>query len=164
MVSPNPTTSRPSLIDFAGRAKWDAWNKAGRTWRDDRAAAERRYLEIANSLGWQQSVEDGESVTEELTAEELLEQPDDVEQLATDGTSFSANVSTMGQQGVVSDAADEETVHGLAIIGDPDKLNAFIASRSGVDLDVRDEYVSCLSKELYNSSPQTGIYSSSSRL
>ncbi|KAI0375287.1 ankyrin [Pilatotrama ljubarskyi] len=51
-VSPTPNTSKPSIFDFTGRAKWEAWRSAGETYKDRPADAESRYLEIAHSLGW----------------------------------------------------------------------------------------------------------------
>ncbi|KAK7064304.1 ankyrin repeat-containing domain protein, partial [Favolaschia claudopus] len=49
-VSPLPSTSRPSVFDFTGRAKWDAWTAAGKTY-STKAEAESKYLEIARSFG-----------------------------------------------------------------------------------------------------------------
>ncbi|KAG6332079.1 hypothetical protein ID866_7007, partial [Astraeus odoratus] len=44
-VSSLPQTSRPSIFDMTGRAKWDAWNNIGHTFGDRKAEAEKRYLD-----------------------------------------------------------------------------------------------------------------------
>jgi diazepam-binding inhibitor (GABA receptor modulating acyl-CoA-binding protein) len=38
---------RPGMMDFVGRAKWDAWNSVKGTMKDD---AMRQYIELINSL------------------------------------------------------------------------------------------------------------------
>ncbi len=40
-------SARPGLIDFAGKAKWDAWNKLKGTPQHE---AQEKYIELANSL------------------------------------------------------------------------------------------------------------------
>lgn len=45
-VGPN-TTSRPSLLDFVGRAKWDAWAKLGDMTQDD---AKVKYMAMIDEL------------------------------------------------------------------------------------------------------------------
>ncbi|KAG1686184.1 hypothetical protein DVH05_007111 [Phytophthora capsici] len=41
------TTSRPGMLDFVGRAKWDAWAKLGEMTQDD---AKLKYIEIIDKL------------------------------------------------------------------------------------------------------------------
>ncbi|KAF9022927.1 hypothetical protein BDZ89DRAFT_1070280 [Hymenopellis radicata] len=48
---PKPTTTRPGLLDWTGRAKWDAWDKLGGKDMDETEAQE-RYMEIAKGMGW----------------------------------------------------------------------------------------------------------------
>ena len=53
-VAQHPTSARPSILDPAGRAKWDAWSEAGRTFKGNDGAiqAEARYVAIATELGF----------------------------------------------------------------------------------------------------------------
>lgn len=41
------TTKRPGIIDFVGRAKWDAWNAVGSMSQED---AQKAYIDLVNSL------------------------------------------------------------------------------------------------------------------
>ncbi|EGZ23546.1 putative acyl-CoA binding-like protein [Phytophthora sojae] len=45
-VDPN-TTSRPGMLDFVGRAKWDAWSKLGDMTLDE---AKLKYIAIIDEL------------------------------------------------------------------------------------------------------------------
>lgn len=65
-VAPSPTTSRPGLLDFAGKAKWDAWSNTGKRYKTSQEAQD-RYIEIATSLGWQETVAKEATTTEEST-------------------------------------------------------------------------------------------------
>lgn len=51
-----PSTSRPSVFDFQGRAKFDAWQKLGSEERfegeDGQEKAKEEYLDEAKKLGW----------------------------------------------------------------------------------------------------------------
>lgn len=41
------TTKRPGMVDFVGRAKWDAWNALGSMSQED---AQKAYIDLVNSL------------------------------------------------------------------------------------------------------------------
>lgn len=41
------TSSRPSMVDFVGRAKWDAWNSLGDMSQEK---AQRDYIAIVDGL------------------------------------------------------------------------------------------------------------------
>lgn len=41
------TTKRPGMMDFVGRAKWDAWNALGSMTPEE---AQKTYIELVNSL------------------------------------------------------------------------------------------------------------------
>lgn len=40
-------TKRPSMVDFVGRAKWDAWNTLGTMTQEQAQSA---YVDLVNSL------------------------------------------------------------------------------------------------------------------
>ena len=139
-VAPSPTTSRPGLLDFAGRAKWDAWKSTGQTWRGREVDAEERYKTIAKSLGWtpgSSSTNDARQ-SSELTAEELLAR-DDLEP-SGEGGGLGAGVSTL--QSEVECATDESMFHRLALEGDAKALETFLNEHLSLNLDQFDDYVS----------------------
>lgn len=77
-VARSPTTPRPSLFDFTGRAKWDAWKETGDKYADldlgpGNANAEARYIEIARELGWS-----GNEVVVPLPISTMEKDPDDI--------------------------------------------------------------------------------------
>ena len=41
------TTPRPGMVDFVGRAKWDAWNTLGDMSQDD---AQKAYINLIDEL------------------------------------------------------------------------------------------------------------------
>lgn len=43
----NVKTKRPGMIDFVGRAKWDAWNANINKTQEE---AQQKYIELVNSL------------------------------------------------------------------------------------------------------------------
>lgn len=51
-----PTTSRPGLWDFTGRAKWDAWKKKGEQLQSENSLedADTLYVDLVKSLGWKE--------------------------------------------------------------------------------------------------------------
>ncbi|KAH9944144.1 ankyrin [Epithele typhae] len=121
-VSPAPTTARPSLFDFTGRAKWDAWKSAEGTYKDG-AAAEARYLEIARSLGWSEgtvieAAESGGTEEEEdvVDSDDIWDKEEDVWKHRGEGSAMGRVTSTM----VNEDEDGENTPSRMAIAGDVD--------------------------------------------
>lgn len=41
------TTKRPGMMDFVGRAKWDAWNSLGNMTQEE---AQKAYIQLVDSL------------------------------------------------------------------------------------------------------------------
>ncbi|OCH94767.1 ankyrin [Obba rivulosa] len=138
-VSPTPNTSRPSLFDFTGRAKWDAWDKSDKTYGASSAQAEARYLEIARSLGWTESKvsappQDVQQTNEPHTVwdEELgLE----VEREAREGSGMGNYVSVMARP----ELEDDKSLSGIAISGDAEGLKEFKRTHPSVSLNRLDE-------------------------
>ncbi|POM65497.1 Enoyl-CoA hydratase/isomerase family [Phytophthora palmivora] len=65
------TTSRPGMLDFVGRAKWDAWTKLGDMTQDD---AKLKYIAIIDELAAKNGAaeEEEEAVTASSGSEDLL--------------------------------------------------------------------------------------------
>ncbi len=93
----------------------------------------------------------GETVNE-ACAQELKEEPSAEELLSretpernSDEAGTGAVVSTVSMEDEGID--DEETLHGLAIVGDPTKMKQFLKDNSDANLNVVDEYVGDLLSE-----------------
>ncbi|KAJ7125673.1 ankyrin repeat-containing domain protein [Mycena crocata] len=133
--SPLPTTPRPSLFDFTGRAKWDAWTAAGKT-QSTKAGAESRYLEIARSLGWTEGAVPLETARNET--ENIWDSDDENEPTKNRGDSggFGTSVSAMARPEDEADAS----IHGLVISNDVQRLVSLLQEDAGVDLNARDAF------------------------
>jgi hypothetical protein len=135
-VAPSPNTSRPSFFDISGRAKWDAWALASKTYEGRPSEAEQRYLDIAKSLGW----EDG------ATAAAAAAATDETEEQAESsggGTGMGVSVSVVSPP-----SPDEEAtsgLHGYAMGDDVAATSAFLRDNEDLDINARDEYVSLTS-------------------
>jgi len=133
-VSHTPNTSKPGIFDFTGRAKWESWQEVGIRYSsqsDPDGSAQARYLEIAKSLGWKPGATAGG---------DSLGHDTDGERESTKGfvTGTGVFVSTMSAP--MDD--DLDTVHGLAIAGDTQRLEKLLTAGTSLDLNQRDEYVS----------------------
>ncbi|GAA5931472.1 hypothetical protein JCM3775_006864 [Rhodotorula graminis] len=128
--SRTPTASRPGLLDFSGRAKWDAWSRLGKEdeiarLSDDEVSdwARRAYVDEARALGF----------AEEL--DEVQERPGPRKGKKDQMVA----VSTLEDSFV--DEAPPSRIHELAIDGDVAALEEFLAGDGkGVDLNERDSY------------------------
>jgi acyl-CoA-binding protein len=132
-VSHTPNTSKPGIFDFTGRAKWDSWQEVGTrysTQSDPSGVAQTRYLEIAESLGWKPGA---------TAKSDSLGHDADGERESTGGavTGMGVFVSTMS----APKDNDLDTIHGLAIAGDAQKLEKMLIAEPPLDLNRKDEYV-----------------------
>jgi len=127
-VSKRPQMARPSLFDFTGRAKWDAWDKLGRMSENvDRDEWIRRYLDIARAHGWDGAVSlvrEGSSADQERPRE-------------GGGGGMGVSVSIVAKPPAGSE--DAKGVHGCAVTGDVDSLAVYLKGNPN-DLDTRDSY------------------------
>ncbi|KAF8529453.1 ankyrin, partial [Gautieria morchelliformis] len=139
-VSKKPTTPRPSLFDFAGRAKWDAWDKLGQQSDEPQALVwEQRYLEIARSLGWQEGIQPRpESLDTGSTPAKSSDGGSEENKAQASGGGMGVAVSTMAQPPV--NAKDHGTLHGFALSNDVQGLAGFLDAHSEINLDFLDEY------------------------
>ncbi|KAF5311914.1 hypothetical protein D9619_003422 [Psilocybe cf. subviscida] len=142
-----PSTSRPSIFDMTGRAKWDAWAGAGKKY-ESAYDVEQRYLEIAKSLGWT-----GETVIQDVA------QPPPKPQAASgsstadedgiwDSDSQGSSSSSGGGAGMGVHVSSMEaptdthdlTLHGLALANDTTGISTLLREHPETDLNARDEF------------------------
>lgn len=122
---------------MTGRAKWDAWDAAGKKYNAP-GDAESRYLEIARSLGWSESVEK-ERKPQTKEAEVDLEHLSDEEDDAA-GQSPSAGLGQHVSKMERSEVATDKGLHGLVLSGDVPGLVSLLDAIPGSDLNSLDEY------------------------
>jgi hypothetical protein len=124
---------------MTGRAKWDAWSSAGRTFvqRED---AERRYLEIARKLGWAEDMVIQEP-KDEVTLSDTWEEDDSAK------SSSNSGAGSRGMGGAVSAMLPpvqepDQSIHGYAITNDVSALSTLLESNPTTNVDELDEFVS----------------------
>lgn len=68
-TSSRPSTSRPGIFDFQGRAKWDSWTALGSKSEYDgdegKARAREEYIEEAVKMGYRRDADDESAGKEE---------------------------------------------------------------------------------------------------
>ncbi|KAI9512826.1 ankyrin [Russula earlei] len=129
-VAPSPNTDRPSFLDISGRAKWDAWKLAARTYEGRPSEAEDRYLVIARSLGWEEGARP-KAATDETEREERSE-------TAGGGAGMGVAVSVMSSP--QEDQGRTSGLHDYAMRDDVVATSAFLRAAQDLDVDGRDEY------------------------
>jgi len=143
-TSATPSTTRPSIFDMTGRAKWDAWSNTGKKY-SNMEQAEGRYIEIAKSLGWVEGIPIEDEDTDEVDLDALDDDDDDGEPEVKQKGSRS-NASDSGGLGpAVSKAqppvpVEDHSTHGFAIDNDIAGLTALLEKNMNVDLNARDEF------------------------
>ena len=136
-MSTTPPTPRPSIFDMTGRAKWDAWSAAGKTFvqRED---AERRYLHIARDLGW----------TEDIAMQEAKDDKVTLSDTRNDSSMSSSNPSAGGGMGVAVSVMlppvqdPDESIHGFAISDDASAISTLLELNPAMNVNELDEFVS----------------------
>ncbi|KAI8980729.1 ankyrin [Trametes punicea] len=140
-VSPTPNTAKPSLLDFAGRAKWDAWRSAGDTYKDRPADAEKRYLEIARSLGWTE----GKDAEPQVHSSDAAADHEEEDIWMTDAEVAERKRETSAMGRVASTMVPAEDGHGttaltdFALAGDAQGLVSYLEEHPEVDVNARDD-------------------------
>jgi len=127
---------------MTGRAKWDAWAATGKQYHDPRDA-EKRYLEIAQTLGWTGNATEiqVQSVPSSSTSEGAWDNDDDSDTLEASnsgGGGLGLSVSVM----MPPPSAIDNSIHGLALSNDVLGLTTLLEQRPETDLDALDEFVS----------------------
>ncbi|KAG1833693.1 hypothetical protein EV424DRAFT_1310813 [Suillus variegatus] len=134
-VAPKPQGSRPHIFDMTGRAKWDAWKAASDTYVNNSHAAAQRYRAIAQELGWKPDSTPN-SATE--GADTGVRSDSAGSGSSSGGGGMGTSVSLLINPG--PDLGEAQTLHGLAIAGDAEKLMAFLLVNPAVDINARDEF------------------------
>jgi len=131
-----PSTSRPSIFDMTGRAKWDAWAAAGKQYQDAQEA-EKRYLEIAQTLGWAGNAT-------EIQVENVPSSSSTGDSDTTPEASDSGGGGGMGWSVSVMKppplSAVDNSIHGLALSNNVPGLTTLLEQCPETDLDAVDEY------------------------
>ena len=128
---------------MTGRAKWDAWSAASKTYRDRVDDAEARYIAIARSLGWSEDKEPEHDDEGELD----LDSDDEGGTIrgGNGGGGGGGGGSGLGASVSMMSASQEKSgsiVNDLAIAGDVQGLRTFLDTNPGIDVNAKDENVS----------------------
>jgi hypothetical protein len=118
---------------MTGRAKWDAWNSAGKTYTSA-MDAQHRYLEIARSLGW--NAQANTSPAQVDTDEDDIWDKEDGRVQERSGMGNS--VSTMAPP---EEHAESGGAHGIVLSNDAPALKRFLDEHDGYDMNETDEFV-----------------------
>jgi hypothetical protein len=118
---------------MTGRAKWDAWDAAGKKYNAT-GDAENKYLEIARGLGWSESATNSADVD----LEHLSDGEDPPAQRTSAGLGLS--VSRMARPEMTTD----KSLHGLVLSCDVPGLVSLLDELPNLDLNALDEYVSAM--------------------
>ncbi|KAJ7169787.1 ankyrin repeat-containing domain protein [Mycena filopes] len=136
-VSSTPPASRPSIFDFTGRAKWDAWAAAGNTY-SSKAEAESRYLEIARSLGWKEGIIAPESVRSEDA--DIWDSDDDTDKPSRGNGEPGGLGNSVSSMARPEDDESDVSLHGLAVSNHLQELVALVHDDPSVDPNARDNF------------------------
>ncbi|KZT05862.1 ankyrin [Laetiporus sulphureus 93-53] len=132
-VSHSPDALRPSIFDMTGRAKWDAWSAAGKTYSDRAPEAEARYLAIARELGWK----------EDMVPPEKAALIDDLDIVGEPSRDRGGGGGGMGNSVSVMDISGHEqsktTLSRLAISGNVRDIASFLDENPDIDVNAADE-------------------------
>jgi Ankyrin repeat len=127
------------MLDMTSRAKWDVWNLTGKTYQSRAADVENRYLDIARSFGWVEGTESTVQGSSDHSADDVQWDDESEDRSVGGGSGMGFSVSVMA-----SPSPDEDelgTLHGLALLDDPQKLTAFLRENADADVNAIDEYV-----------------------
>lgn len=140
-VAPKPQGSRPYIFDMTGRAKWDAWKAASDTYENNSHTAAQRYQAIAQELGWKPGSTPSSAPgkgSEDGGADAGVRNDSAGSESSGGGGGMGTSVSLLVNPGL--DLGEAQTLHGLAIAGDAEKLMAFLLVNPAVDINARDEF------------------------
>ncbi|KAG9047917.1 hypothetical protein FS842_000532 [Serendipita sp. 407] len=147
-VSRHPNVTKPSIFDMTGRAKWDAWDKAGKEYSQvDTGTLQEKYLDRCKELGWVPSASTT-TLNKQVEPTRVALQEENLDSIDWDAPddqlggqkrsdkSMGKNVSVLQEEDV---EIDPKTPHGLAILGDEGRLETLL-QLGGVDINQRDEF------------------------
>ncbi|KAG8777091.1 hypothetical protein FRC20_008110 [Serendipita sp. 405] len=133
---------------MTGRAKWDAWDKAGKEYSQvDTGTLQEKYLDRCKELGWVPSASTT-TLNKQVEPTRVALQEENLDSIDWDAPddqlggqkrsdkSMGKNVSVLQEEDV---EIDPKTPHGLAILGDEGRLETLL-QLGGVDINQRDEF------------------------
>ncbi|KAG9314287.1 ankyrin repeat-containing domain protein [Chiua virens] len=135
-VAAVPQSTRPSLFDMTGRAKWDAWTNIGKLYAGRGPDAERRYLDIARELGWVPGTAGISGPQEEEVWDDDLGVSVSLSSTAGKG-GMGGSVSAMSAP---PDGCSDHGLHAFAIRGDANGITRLLVKNVSVDVNQRDDY------------------------
>ncbi|TRM60261.1 hypothetical protein BD626DRAFT_549884 [Schizophyllum amplum] len=145
-VGAAPTTSRPSIFDMTGRAKWDAWAEWGKKYAD-KGAAEERYRALARELGWDGTVgipQEPPKKSEKARGKEPRKEGDegDIWDDSDDegGKKGEAGLGVGVSRLVPEEEVAEDGLHGYAVANDAARIAAYLDAHPEKGVDDKDEY------------------------
>lgn len=132
------------MLDFTGRAKWDAWKATKEKYGDRATEVEERYLEIATELGWDgersQPAGGQEPLDNTVEGEDSIWDTDDAPQQGGGISGLGISVSTVSYDDD-EDTREEGTFHNYAVSGNTEELEAYLVSHPDTQVNEIDEYV-----------------------
>jgi len=130
-TSRTPLGSRPGMLSFEGRAKWDAWEKESKDFSGQpESAVEEKYLEICKSLGWKEGAPKKEG--------SAIPRSDEEEGSGGGGGGgMGVSVSQMLREDE-QEHSGEENLQGAVVGGDVGKVRKFL--EEGAEVDSVDKY------------------------
>ncbi|KAF4605123.1 hypothetical protein EYR40_003906 [Pleurotus pulmonarius] len=134
-VAAKPTSSKPSIFDMTGRAKWDAWNDVGKKYTSA-VDAEARYLQIARELGWSEEAKPEPPASAESSAADSIWDDDSRPSSGKGSSGMGPSVSSMKPP----DTAEDNTIHGFAVSNDVEALKTLLWIQPDIDVNQHDEY------------------------
>lgn len=152
-IGPTPNTSRPSIFDMTGRAKWDAWDGARKKYSAQEAEA--RYLDIAKELGWNENETSQKQIQSEASIKGKAKEVQKGEAEGEEGDIWDSEEDAAnangggGLRGSVSTMAytkeeSEKTLHGFAVENDVEGIEELMRIVPDLDLNEVDEHVSAM--------------------
>jgi hypothetical protein len=133
-----------------GRAKWDAWSAAGKTYGDRGEEAEKRYLEITRDLGWMDVAPPASEHRSHTESDEVTGSSEDSwkSHNSESGSNHGEGGNGSGGMGTsVSamalppvDEQDAKSLHGLAVANKVSELSSYLDASPG-DINKLDEHV-----------------------
>lgn len=120
------------MLDWTGRAKWDAWDNLGKELgADAKGTAEERYCDLAKQSGWDESSAPTESASkatqeeeEEVDLDRLDEDEEEPAIPASGDAGLGISVSTMSVEDTPQAECASTPLHDAVVSGDLGILRA----------------------------------------
>ena len=139
---------------MTSRAKWDAWNAAGKAYQDNNAQAEKGYLEIAKALGWNEGLTAGSRFKPEPKDDPLDDIWDDSESDSSSSGGVGGGMGVSVSRAIAVDSSldkeDASSLHGLTLANNVPAMLSYLMSHPDADINGLDQHVCHLRSLLMN--------------